>query len=77
MWIEESRGTRINHVRTDQFLETGAETVAASCPFCLQMFTEGIESKGVKSPRQAKDLVELLAESLGDESPNTPPERPD
>ena len=34
MWIEESQGERINHVRTDHFLETGADTVAVSCPFC-------------------------------------------
>ncbi|MFW6174506.1 MAG: (Fe-S)-binding protein, partial [Chloroflexota bacterium] len=42
MWIEESQGPRINHVRTDHFLETQADTVGVSCPFCLQMMVEGI-----------------------------------
>ena len=65
MWMEESRGTRINHVRTDHFLETDADTIAASCPFCLQMFTEGIQSKGYEGKKKAKDLVEVLAESMG------------
>ena len=64
IWIEESRGTRINHVRTDHFLETGADTVGVSCPFCLQMLEEGIEAKGMASNKKAKDLLELLAESV-------------
>ena len=66
MWIEESRGTRINHVRTDHFLETGAETVGVSCPFCLQMLEEGVEAKGEASEKKVKDLLEILAESVGE-----------
>ena len=64
MWMEESRGPRVNHVRTQQFLETGADTVGVSCPFCLQMFEEGLESKG--DGQRARDLLEILAESLGE-----------
>ena len=64
MWLEESLGDRINHIRTDHFLGTGAATVGVSCPFCLQMLTEGIEARGEKGEKQAKDLLELLAESL-------------
>ena len=64
MWIEESQGERINHARTDHFLETEADVVGVSCPFCLQMMTEGIQSKGRDGDRQAKDVLELLAESL-------------
>jgi len=66
MWIEESQGERVNHVRTDHFLETQADTVAVSCPFCLQMMTEGISAKGQEGEKQAKDVLEILAESLGD-----------
>ena len=66
MWLEESRGRRINHIRTDQFLETGADTVGVSCPFCLQMFEEGIQSSdSATESSQAKDLLEILDESLG------------
>ena len=64
MWIEESQGERINHARTDHFLETEADVVGVSCPFCLQMMTEGIQVKGRDGDRQAKDVLELLAESL-------------
>ena len=64
MWIEESQGDRINHVRTDHFLETDADTVGVSCPFCLQMMTEGIQSKGRDGEKQARDVLEILADSL-------------
>ena len=64
MWIEESQGPRINHVRTDHFLATQSDTVGVSCPFCLQMLTEGIQAKGVAGEKQARDVLEVLAESL-------------
>jgi Fe-S oxidoreductase len=63
MWMEEE-GTRVNHIRTDQFIATGADVVGVSCPFCLQMMEEGIGAKGVEDDRSAKDVLELLAESL-------------
>ena len=66
MWIEDSQGTRVNHARTSHFLETGADIVGVSCPFCLQMLTEGIESAGQQGDKQAKDVLEILAESLED-----------
>ena len=65
MWIEESRGPRVNHLRTEQFLETEADTVGVSCPFCLQMFVEGIGSKELQDQKRARDLLEILDESLG------------
>ena len=65
MWLEESQGTRINHARTDHFLETQADTVGVSCPFCLQMLTEGIQSKGLEGEKSARDILEILADSLG------------
>nr|MBA2382158.1 (Fe-S)-binding protein [Chloroflexota bacterium] len=42
MWMEETRGTRINAERTRQALETGAATVATSCPFCMVMIKDGL-----------------------------------
>ncbi|PZC47122.1 MAG: Fe-S oxidoreductase [Chloroflexi bacterium] len=62
-WLEENQGTRINHMRTDQFLETGADTVAVSCPFCLQMFDEGLSSRDESKKRKAVDLIELVDQS--------------
>jgi len=38
--------------------------LGVSCPFCYQMFAEGIQSKGVQENKQTKDLVEIIAESV-------------
>ena len=48
-----------------------AETVGTSCPFCLQMMNEGVGSKGVSDTKKAKDILELLVESLGDDVPSS------
>ena len=61
----EEPGVKVNHLRTDHFLKTDAQVVGLSCPFCLQMFTEGIGAKGVAEQKQAKDILEILAESVG------------
>ncbi|MDZ4279073.1 MAG: (Fe-S)-binding protein, partial [Dehalococcoidia bacterium] len=48
MWVEETKGQRINHARCNQAQEcakkTGSGIVAANCPFCIQMFEDGIPS---------------------------------
>jgi Fe-S oxidoreductase/nitrate reductase gamma subunit len=61
MWIEEQPGTtKINHMRIEDILKTGAGTVVTACPYCLQMFEEGIEQKHMKDSLQARDLIELV-----------------
>jgi Fe-S oxidoreductase len=65
MWIEEQHGTtKINHVRMEEVIKTGAATVVTSCPYCLQMLEEGIEQKGVKDSLKAKDLIELVEAAM-------------
>ena len=65
MWIEEQHGTtKINHIRMDEVIETGAQTVVTSCPFCLQMLEEGIEQKNVKETLKAKDLIEVVEAAM-------------
>ncbi len=65
MWIEEQHGTtKINHVRMDEVIRTGVDTVVTSCPYCLQMLEEGIEQKGVKDSLKAKDLIEVVEAAM-------------
>jgi len=64
MWLEESNNQKINHVRANESIETGAETVAVSCPFCLQMFSEAIESNKPNKKFEAKDLLEIIDENI-------------
>ena len=68
MWMEETRGTRINAERTRQALETGAGTVATGCPFCMTMLKDGLADAGHGPGTDAAiisaDIAELLAGSL-------------
>jgi len=71
MWMEETRGTRINEARTSQALATGASTVATECPFCMTMLKDGLEAaqSGTGGSVRAIDIAELLAESLAPTQP--------
>ncbi len=66
MWVEESSGQHINHVRTEEASETGADIVAVACPFCMQMFEDGVGSvpQAVEKGMQVLDLAELLDMSM-------------
>jgi Fe-S oxidoreductase/nitrate reductase gamma subunit len=64
MWMEETRGTRINAERTRQVLETGAETVATACPFCMVMMSDGLAAVDGGSTVNAMDISEVLAARL-------------
>ena len=61
MWMEETRGTRINENRTAQVLATGAETVATSCPFCMVMMSDGLAAAPGGTTVNAMDISEVLA----------------
>ena len=63
MWMEET-GTRINEVRTGHALETKSEIVATACPYCLQMFEDGIKAKEATEYFKAMDIAELVADAI-------------
>jgi Fe-S oxidoreductase len=64
MWMEETRGTRINAERTRQVLETGATTVATACPFCMVMLSDGLAAAEGGAGVAALDVSEVLAARL-------------
>ena len=64
MWLEEHQGRRINELRTEQAIETKAQIVATACPFCLQMFEDGIKTKAAEESLKVKDIAELVAEYI-------------
>lgn len=65
MWIEEQPGTtKINQLRLDDAVKTGADTVVTACPFCLQMFEESIEHRGIKDSLKTRDFIEVVEASM-------------
>ena len=66
MWQEEIGERRVNHVRSEEAVTTGASQVISNCPFCIQMFEDGVpavhpEEEGRMRPF---DIAELLEESV-------------
>ena len=66
MWLEENTGERINVVRTEQALATGADAVATACPFCLTMLADGMTT--LEGNKDVLDIAELMAGAWDDES---------
>ncbi|MBI3558257.1 MAG: (Fe-S)-binding protein [Deltaproteobacteria bacterium] len=60
MWMEEHIGTRVNIKRTEQALATNASTIAANCPFCMTMLTDGVKSKDMAEKVKVVDIAELI-----------------
>jgi Fe-S oxidoreductase len=63
MFMEETIGKRINIERAQEVITTGAATVAAACPFCATMLSDGLRDEGAEVA--VKDIVELVDEALG------------
>ncbi len=64
MWMEIKSEKRVNLIRTEELLATGAQTVATACPFCLAMLDLGRKVAGAEERLAVKDIGELVAESL-------------
>jgi len=50
--------------RTEEALETGADIIATSCPFCMVMLTDGLKYKNKEEEIFNYDIAELIAMSL-------------
>jgi len=67
MWMEEDQ-PRVNHRRVDQAVDTHATKVATACPFCLNMFDEGIAAKQIGDTLAVDDVAVYVARSLAEPS---------
>ncbi|MGB1205632.1 MAG: (Fe-S)-binding protein [Chitinophagales bacterium] len=64
MFKEEEKGkTRINQERTKDVVESKANIVAAGCPFCMTMLTDGIKETEVADKVKVLDIAELIAQA--------------
>jgi Fe-S oxidoreductase len=64
MWKEEELGKmRVNEARYKEAKETGANTLAVGCPFCMTMLTDASKADSSGS-LQVKDVAELVAERM-------------
>lgn len=62
MYMEETEGKRVNIERTEELLDTGADTIAVNCPFCMTMMTDGVKAKEKEESVKVKDIAEIIYE---------------
>ena len=65
MFKEEEKGNvRINIERSNEAMETGATVIAAACPFCNTMLTDGVKNKEKEDEVMVLDIAEMVAASI-------------
>ena len=63
---EEPGNTRVNFERAEEAINTGATIIAANCPFCTTMLTDGVKNKEKEDDVKVLDIAEMVALSLAD-----------
>lgn len=62
MFKEPEQGSKdVNVERTEDALETAPEIIAAGCPFCNTMLTDGVKYKEREADVKVLDIAELIA----------------
>src|SRR5690554_4015365 len=62
MFKEPEKGDKdVNILRTEEAVETEAEIIAAACPFCNTMLTDGVKGLEKEASIAVMDIAELLA----------------
>jgi Fe-S oxidoreductase len=65
MFKEEEKGaTRVNFERSNEAIQTGASIIAAACPFCNTMLTDGVKNSNKEEEVEVFDIAELIAQSI-------------
>jgi len=65
MFKEEEKGDiRVNFERTNEAIGTGAGIIAAACPFCNTMLTDGVKNAEKENDVKVMDVAELIAISI-------------
>jgi Fe-S oxidoreductase len=69
MWLDthitEHGGRRLSDDRVRMAGATGADTLAVSCPYELSRFEDSAKVVGLEGQLAVRDIIELLAESMG------------
>ena len=68
IWMETPKGERFSDLRLEQAIETGADVLATSCPYCITNFEDSRLTLNVDNKIEVRDITEILAEVISDHS---------
>ena len=63
MFLGEESGKRVNRERAEELLATGANVVAAACPFCNTMLRDGLAA-ATSNPPELLDVAQIAAAAI-------------
>jgi Fe-S oxidoreductase len=70
MWLDtyyKSKGMeRLSDKRIKEAIATGADILVVSCPYEISRFEDSLKLMGYEKKMQVKDIVEIVAEALGE-----------
>jgi Fe-S oxidoreductase len=75
IWMETPKEERFSDLRLEQAIETGAEVLATSCPYCITMFEEsqlGLEDREGIEIRDITEIVQDVIQDHGSEPSGKP-----
>ena len=65
MFKEEEQGNKyVNIERAEEAIGTGANIIAAACPFCNTMMTDGVKNKEKENDVMVMDVAEIVAQAM-------------
>jgi len=64
VWFETHQKKPVNVIRLEEAIQTGADEVAAACPFCVIMLSSAAQSMGAGDQIGIRDVAVLVAEAL-------------
>lgn len=62
-FLGEEKGERVSYTRAKELMDTGADVVGASCPFCNTMFRDALANLSPTAPK-LMDIAQIAAASL-------------
>lgn len=64
IWMDTPKGERFSDLRLAQAIETGAEVLVTSCPYCIANFEDSLLSRKDREPIEIKDITEIIQEVI-------------
>ena len=64
IWMDTQKGERFSDIRIEQAIQTGAEVMVTSCPYCIANFEDSLLSNGDNNTIEIKDLTEIIQEAI-------------
>ncbi len=64
IWMETPKGERFSDLRLGQAVETGAQVLATSCPYCITNFEDSRLNREDGKTIEIRDITEIIREAI-------------